>query len=307
MNLILNLVRNRNFVLVLAVILGLSIGDFAIHIKSYTTYILASVMTFSMTNIRTSSLYPLNKIFKPMLTGAVLNYFVYAAIMICLAYLIIDDKELFYGFVVIATTPPGVAIIPFSFILKGDVEYSIKGVLGAFICTVFITPFAVGWITGNGGINSLDLFILMAKTIVIPLIISRLLLHPKPFVFVSKVRGKVVDWGFALLIFIAVGLNRQVFFSDPAILLKIAFVLFISHFIIGLVYEKLASKIMKDQVKVMSQNLLITIKSSGFAVVTALTLFGKKAAIPTAGLAIFVLCYLLYLSFRMELISKKRE
>ena len=211
---------------------------------------------------------------------------------------------MFYWFVVIATTPPGVAIIPFSYILKGDVEYSIKGVLGAFVCTVFITPFAVGWITGNNGIAIIDLFLLMVKTIVIPLLISRLLLLPKPFLLVDKVRGKVVDWGFALLIFIAVGLNRQVFFSEPVILLRIGIVLFITHFVLGLVYERLAALFKRSAVKVMSENLLLTIKSSGFAVVTAITLFGQKAAIPTAGLAIFVLIYLLFLSFRMDLKKK---
>lgn len=240
-----------------------------------------------------------------MLMGAILNYLVYGLIMITLAHIIIDDEIIFYGFVVIATTPPGVAIIPFSYILKGDVEYSIKGVLGAFICTVFITPFVVGWITGNDSIKALDLFLLMVKTIVIPLIVSRFLLLPKPFIIVDKIRGKVVDWGFALLIFIAIGLNRQVFFSEPAILLRISIILTLTHFVLGIAYEKIALFFFKDKVKIASQNLLLTIKSSGFAVVTALTLFGQKAAIPTAGLAIFVLLYLLFLSFRLELKNKK--
>lgn len=307
MQYIFNLVRNRNFVLVLAVVIGLSLGDFAIYIKDYTTYVLALVMTFSMTSIRTSSFYPPKLLLKPMMTGILLNYVIYALVMIGLAYFIIDDKELFYGFVVIATTPPGVAIIPFSYILKGDVEYSIKGVLGAFLCTVFITPFAVGWITGNDGIESFDLFLLMVKTIVIPLLISRLLLLPIPSKFVDKVRGKVVDWGFALLIFIAVGLNRKVFFSEPGILLKIALILFLTHFALGIAYEKISRVLKRNEIKAMSENLLLTIKSSGFAVVTAITLFGQKAAIPTAGLAIFVLLYLLFLSFRMELNKKSRQ
>ncbi len=307
MQFIFNLLRNRNFVLVLAVVLGLVIGDYAGSIKAYTTYILAIVMTFSMTNIRTSSLYPPKTLLKPMLIGILLNYLVYAVVMIGLAYFLIEDKELFYGFVVIATTPPGVAIIPFSYILKGDVEYSIKGVLGAFLCTVFVTPFAVGWITGNEGIATLDLFLLMVKTIVIPLIVSRFLLMAPLFKVVDKIRGKVVDWGFAVLIFIAVGLNRQVFFSEPAILLRIALILFVTHFVMGLIYEKLFLFLKRDKVKVMSENLLLTIKSSGFAVVTAITLFGQKAAIPTAGLAIFVLLYLLFLSFRMEMKEKSRQ
>ncbi|WP_430816082.1 bile acid:sodium symporter family protein [Carboxylicivirga sp. RSCT41] len=307
MQYILNLVRNRNFVLVLAVVVGLALGDWAVYIKSYTTWILAVVMTFSMTNIRTSSLYPLRSLVKPMMTGILLNYVLYAIVMIGLAWFIIDDKELFYGFVVIATTPPGVAIIPFSYILKGDVEYSIKGVLGAFLCTVFVTPFIVGWITGNDGIESFGLFMLMVKTIVIPLIISRILLLPLPFKLVDKLRGKVVDWGFALLIFIAVGLNRKVFFSEPGILIKIALILFLTHFVLGLAYEKMCKVLKRNEVKAMSENLLLTIKSSGFAVVTAITLFGQKAAIPTAGLAIFVLLYLLFLSFRMELKEKSRQ
>lgn len=295
-----NIVKNRNFVLILAVVIGLIFGDNAQYIKDYTIYILAIVMTFSMTSIRTSSLYPPKKILKPMLAGMLLNYFIYALIIIGLAHFIIDDKELFYGFVVIATTPPGVAIIPFSYILKGDVEYSIKGVLGAFLCTIFITPFAIKWITGNTLINSYDLLLLMLKTIVLPLAISRILLLHKPYKLVEKYRGKIVDWGFALLIFIAIGLNRNVFFNDPFILLKIAIVLFITHFGTGILFDKLTNVLKNDKAISVSQNLLLTIKSSGFAVVTAITLFGEKAAIPTAGLAIFVLLYLLFYSFKAD-------
>ena len=305
MNFILNLIQNRNFILILAVVMGLLFGEAANEIKSITIYLLALVMVFSMTNIRTSSLHPSKHLMLSMLKGAFLNYIVYAVITISLAYFIIDDKELFYGFVVIATTPPGVAIIPFTFILKGDVEYSVMGVLGAFLFTVIITPFAVGWITGNDSINTFDLFMLMVKTIVIPLIISRFLLIPKIFRYADIIRGKVFDWGFATIIFIAVGINNKVFFTEPAMLLQISAVLFITHFVVGLAYEKVMKKYLKDDSKLISENLLVTVKSSGFAVVTAITLFGQRAAIPTAVLAIFVLFYLLFLLFRQDLKGKK--
>ncbi|MCU4176660.1 bile acid:sodium symporter family protein [Carboxylicivirga sp. N1Y90] len=307
MTFIVNLIKNRNFVLILAVVLGLSIGDFANNIKDYTIYILALVMTFSMTNIRTKSLYPPSKLYKPMMMGALLNYLIYAVVSILLANWLIDDKELFYGFVVIATTTPGVAIIPFSNILKGDVEYAIKGVLGAFLCAIFLTPFAVGWLTGNDGISSMSLFVLMLKTIVVPLILSRFLLLPKWLPKVELIRGKIVDWGFATLIFIAIGVNRSVFFDETSILFNIALVLFCTHFVMGFTYEYLAKRWIKNPAFLVSQNLLLTIKSSGFAVVTALTLFGKKAAIPTAVLPIFVLLYLLSLSFRQDYKRKKNK
>lgn len=304
MKYVLHLIKNRNFILILAVVLGLLIGDTAHSLKSLTTFILALVMTFSMTNLRTSGLMPSWGLVKTMLMGALLNFVIYGTILIALASWLIEDKIILYGFIVIATTPPGVAIVPFSHILKGDLEYSIKGVLGAFVFAVFVTPFAVSWLTGNEGISSGNLFILMVKTIVVPLFISRLLLTKPLFKVVDRVRGKIVDWGFALLIFIAVGLNRHVFFGEPALLLKIALILVIVHFVLGLLYEKLALRLIKDKARVLSQNLLVTIKSSGFSVVTSLTLFGQEAAIPTALLAIFVLCYLLFLSLRMDLRNK---
>ncbi|MCU4165179.1 hypothetical protein [Carboxylicivirga caseinilyticus] len=295
---VLSFITNRNVILILAVILGLWIGDYAIHLKKHTTYILALVMTFSMTNIRTQSLYPFNKLLFPMLKGALLNYILYAAIMLASARLLISDEELFYGFVIIATTAPGVAIIPFSSILKGDIEYSIKGVLGAFIFTIILTPFVVGYLTGNNEISSSKLFLLMVKTIIIPLALSRILLIGKIRNPVNEVRGKVVDWGFAILIFIAIGVNRAVFFHQSNMLIGISAVLLISHFITGILHENLFNRISKNKAIITSDNLLITVKSSGFAVVTALELFGQKAAIPTAVLPIFVLFYLLYLSFR---------
>jgi BASS family bile acid:Na+ symporter len=107
-----------------------------------------------------------------------------------------------------------------------------------------------------------------------------------------------------VLIFIAVGMNRDVFFSNPKILLLISIVLVSATFIIGSLYEFFVGKTTIAKGRITSQVLLMTIKSSGFSVVTALTLFGKEAAIPSAVLAVIVLLYLLFLSIKMELVKK---
>lgn len=145
----------------------------------------------------------------------------------------------------------------------------------------------------------------MVKLVLLPMIISRFLLWEPLKPTVEKVRGKIVDWGFALLIFTAVGLNRQVFFSNFEILFLVALVLFLSIFGLGWFYEFISARLGINKEVALTQKLLLTIKSSGFAVVTALTLFGKEAAIPSAVMAIFVLLYLLYLSFRMEFRRKR--
>jgi len=292
---------NRNFILVLAVILGLLIGQYASFFKSYTFYVLAVVMTFSTTGISTKAMFPLKEMIKPMIIGSLLNYVVFGAVIIGLSYWLMPTPELFLGFVVIASTPPGVAVIPFSHILEGDLKYAIVGTLGAFLSSIFFAPLIVGLFSNiDGGIDPMNLFVAMIQLVLVPLLISRLLLWKPIKPTVEKVRGRIVDWGFALIIFTAVGLNRQVFFSNFEVLLLVSLVLILGTFGLGLIFEQLCRKIGVKAPVAITQNLLVTIKSSGFAVVTALTLFGEEAAIPSAVLAVVVLAYLLFLSIRKE-------
>lgn len=308
MNFLKKIILNRNFILILAVIMGLIAGEGANFTKHYTFYVLAVVMTFSTTGISTNAMFPLKTMLKPMLIGALLNYVVFGAVIISLAYWLMPTTELFVGFIVIASTPPGVAVIPFSHILNGDLKYGIVGTLGAFLASLIFAPLIVGLFTNiEGGINPMDLFVTMIKLVLIPLIISRLLLHKTIKPTVEKIRGKIVDWGFAIIIFTAVGLNRQVFFSNFDILGLVAIVLFLSLFGLGFIYEKLAPALGISPQVAVTQNLLLTIKSSGFAVVTALTLFGEEAAIPSAVLAIAVLAYLLFLNIRNDMRLKKQK
>ncbi|PKQ64800.1 hypothetical protein BZG02_02790 [Labilibaculum filiforme] len=296
------IILNRNFILVLAVILGLLIGEWASWLKAYTFYILAIVMTFSTTGISTKAMFPLKQMMVPIVMGSFLNYVVFGVVIISLSYWLMPTPELFLGFVVIASTPPGVAVIPFSHILDGDLKYAIVGTLGAFISSLFFAPLIVGLFSNiDGGIQPFDLFITMVQLVLVPLFISRLLLWKPIKPTVEKARGKIVDWGFALLIFTAVGLNRQVFFSNFDVLLLVSLVLFLGIFGLGWIYELLTRTLKVKAPVAITQNLLVTIKSSGFAVVTALTLFGEEAAIPSAVMAVFVLAYLLYLSIRKEL------
>jgi len=303
-NFVLKVILSRNFILVFAVIMGMIFGDYATYIKEYTIFILGLTMVFATTGIDSKALLPIKKLFKPMLVGTFLNYFVFGAVVLVLAWFLMPTTELFMGFVVIVAAPPGVAVIPFSGILKGDIEYSIIGVFGAFLASIVIAPVLVQFFTDGAGVSSWSLFMLMIKLVLIPLILSRFLLYKPLFKYVAKVRGKMVDWGFAIIIFTAVGMNRNVFFSDPKILILSSIVLLAGTFAIGSLYEFFSKKVGISYERSITQVLLLTIKSSGFSVVTAMTLFGKEAAIPSAILAVIVLAYLLFLSIRLEFKKK---
>ncbi len=296
------LVLNRNAILVFAVIAGVAVGEHAGSLKFLTFPALALTMTFSMTGMRFSQIMNMKHIYIPVSTGVLLNYIVFSLVLLPLAYWLMPTKELFYGFVVIAATPPGVAIIPFAFILRGNVVYAIVSVIGAFLSSILLAPLMVRLFASSSGINPVDLFWMMIQLVLAPLLISRLLLWKPITPYVEKVRGKVVDWGFAFLIFVAVGLNRQVFFSSPLLLLKVSGVLVITIFGLGHLVNLLTKQMNMPYEKRIVNVMMVGIKSSGFSVFTALSLFGKEAAIPSAVLAVVVLIYLIFLSLKSKVL-----
>ena len=72
---------------------------------------------------------------------------------------------------------------------------------------------------------------------------------------------------------------------------------------LGYLYTKIADKVGVSHSIITSQSMLVAIKSSGFSVFTAITLFGKEAAIPSAVMAVVVLLYLIYLSLKSKVIG----
>lgn len=300
MNLIISILKNRNTLLVAAIVFALIWGDIAHNFKSYTFYILAIVLSFSTSGIILSDISSKKEILKSMSLGLSLNYLLFAAILLPVAYFLSPSKEIFWGFVVIAATPPGVAIIPFSIMLNGKLEQSTLAVLGGFLASIFMAPFIIKVFTGNDNLQILPLIISMIKIIIIPILVSRLLLL-KPFKSITiKYRGKIVNWGFALIIFIAVGINRQVFLSNFDTLFSVSLILFISMFVLGQVYDYILKKLKINTETRISHNLILTLKSSGFSVVTALQLFNETVVIPSAVMSVFVLLYLLFLTFKQS-------
>lgn len=299
MNLLIRIFSNRNTLLVLAVISGLLFGDYAIYLKEYTIYVLALVMLVSTTGISLKSLVPFKNTLSAFGLGIFFNYILFSGIAIFLAWLLFPVDAYFMGVLVIAFSPPGIAVIPFSQILHGNSNYTILATLGSYLAAVVLLPIIFDLFPGESSLSSLDILYFLTKIIVIPLILSRLLLLKSVKPFVEEYRGRITDWGFAVIIFVAVGLNRSVFFEFSEVLYKSVIILVILTFVLGFIYERL-NKIFKwaDEQTEVSQKLLLTIKSSGFTATTSIALFGKEAAVPSAVMAIMVLVYLIFLSLK---------
>lgn len=296
---LLKIIRNRNTILIFAVLAGLVFGKSAGPLQSYTIWVLAIVMLVSTTGITVRSLVPLRNTLSTFGVSILFNYVIFSAVAIFLAYLFFPLGAYFMGFVVIAFSPPGIAVIPFSQILHGNGDYTILATMGSYIAAVVLLPWIFSLSPGGAELDRLDILLFLGKIIVAPLILSRFLLFKSIKPIVESIRGRVTDWGFAFIIFVAVGLNRHVFFDISDILIKSVIIIVLLTFGLGALYTWLNRKFewVNSQTEV-SQKLLLTIKSSGFTATTSLALFGKEAAVPSAVMAVMVLVYLIYLGLK---------
>ncbi|MBN2893110.1 MAG: hypothetical protein JXL97_14670 [Bacteroidales bacterium] len=295
----LKILNNRNSLLIVALILGLLFGWGVEFLKPLTLYILALVMVFSTTSFDFNLFKDYKFFAKATLISFFLNYILFGAILLTLAYFLIDEKELFWGFVVIAATPPGVAVIPFTFIFKGNSNFSLIGILGVYLLAIVASPLIIKLFVKGVDLDIFQLVKVTFQIIVVPILLSRILLLKKIKPTIDKIRGKVVNWGFALIVYTVIGLNREVIFADTQLLLKISLIFIISMFVAGFLYEFILRKKIAKDMRI-SQNLMFTIKSSGYAAGTALAVFGERSALPSAFLAVFVLLYLIVIGFVFE-------
>ncbi len=297
------LFKNRNFIFILALALGLILGENAWWLQYLTIPALAVVMTVSMTQLPLKEIKKGKGIFKPILWAFILNYVVFGTAILLLSYFLIDDQQLWFGFVIIAASPPGVAIAPFTGLLSGKVKFSLIGVIGAYFASLLIIPLMGLIFIGGNLIQPIKIIVLLLELIVAPFIISQVLIKFKADRFVKKWRGLFVNWGLFIVIFAVIALNREALFKNPKILAITALISFIVVFGLGFLVEFILKKI-KFQNNLRGPFILLaTIKNGGFAAATALSLFGNEASLPGAVLSVFLILFLIVISLRSKKIT----
>ena len=290
--------RNRNFILILSIILGLLWGKGAQWTEGVTLPALAIVMTISTMNVSRSVFRSFRDILAPAMAGIVMNYFILGTFILGLSALLIHDEALKVGFVIIAAVPPAVAVIPFTLFLKGDNFFSLIGTIGAYLGALFIMPLMALGFLGSGLYDPFKLTVIMIELILIPLISSRILIRIKMDSFLNPVKGAITNWGFFLLTYTIVGLNRELILHNPLSFLPVALISVASTFLLGWGIEGVG-KVFRLQPKILTSLLLLgTLKNYGLAGGLALALFSKKTAAPATVSAVFMIVYIIWLEFK---------
>jgi len=293
-----DLVRDRNFILISALAIGLLWGKGARWTEPMTLPALAIVMTLSTTGVPESIFRSLRALLRPTMIGIVMNYFILGIVLLLLSAVLIYDEALRSGFVLIAAVPPAVAVIPFTYFLKGDETLSLIGTAGAYLGALIIMPLVALLFLGPGFIDPAKLVAIMLELILLPLIASRLLLRIGMASRLDSIKGPITNWSFFLLTYTIVGLNRELILNRPLSLSPVIFIALLSTFLLGWGIEKVGGLLHVPRKVLTSVVLLGTLKNYGLAGGLALALFSEKTSVPATVSTVFMVVYIIWLEFR---------
>ena len=227
-----------------------------------------------------------------------LSFVLQGAAILIPARLLLPERDLWIGFVIAAATPPGAAVIPFTGITGGDMSFSLLGTVGGYLASLVVTPAMMFLLLGESAVDPLRLATILVQLVLVPLLASRLVLASPLKEPIARWRGKIVNWAFTLVLFTIIGLNRDVFFSEPRLVLLISLVNVIRSFGLAIVVDEALKRRHVERPARMSYLLMATLKNGGFASATALALFSERAAVPNGVAAAIAVPYLLWLGVR---------
>jgi bile acid:Na+ symporter, BASS family len=292
------LLNNRNFIFLLAIMFGLVLPQAAEWTKILMMPALALVMMLATINVPNDYFLNPRAILKPSLAGILMTYVILNGAILLLSALLIGDHNLWIGFVLIAAVPPAVAVIPFTAILKGNVSATLSGTVASYLAALLIMPLMFWIFIGTGFDDPYKLVRIMLLLIVLPLVLSRMIIYFNWQDRLAPVRGSLTNWGFFIVLYSIIGVNRDLIFSQPLSILPVAGVVFATTFVLGWIIQKIGVLLNVDKENIVSLVLQGTLKNQGISGGLAIALFAKEAAVPSAVYSICMILYIIWLDWR---------
>lgn len=297
MKLITHIVNHRNFLLLFSLLLGYLLGEYTRPLAEISIYILAVTMTFSMSALSFGALKKPVFVLKTFLSSFGLNYLLFGGLLIAGAYVIFGHQAIFSGFVLLAASPPGPSVIPFSYSLRGNLAYSTAGVFLLHLAAVFVAPFIILTFAGEYHVPLDTVSWILVKVILVPFILSRFLRHPRIISGIDRFRPAVVNWGFFWVVMPILGLSKATIQAQAPDLWASFIMMFVLMFGGGTLYQFIMRKLKFSQSFITSSTLMYSTKNSAFAAVASFSVFPPESSVPAAVHAVLVTLYFVLLGY----------
>jgi len=264
----------------IALLMGIIIGEIP-YAKEIATISLIIAMSVSISNI------PLHINFDRKKVGiaVVLNYIFLSSIILILS-IPFYKTDLFSGFVVMASVPSAIAVLPLTKICGGNIKLSLFALVISYLISIVVMPLLI-YIFLSQFVNPVELIKNVFLFIVIPIIISR-------FIKVRKYANEITNIFFFLIIFAVIGMNRDFIFTEPNILLSLSMIMAVRTIFTGWI-AKYVGSIKFGERDAISYSLFASFKNEGLVMILASSLFNEISAIPAIIATIFELIWIIFL------------
>jgi len=291
------LLKNSNFIFLIAFLLGLFSGGFASLLKGYILPALVLIMSLSTTQITLTELTHAKKYLWDILLVFVINYLFLSGLILLANYLLIKDRDLYVGFVIMAAIPSAVAVLPFTYLLRGEMMVSLMGSASLYLLALVVAPLISLQLLDVARIEPVKLVAVLIQMILVPFLISRLLLKWKGFRHVRENTNLLVNLAFFLIIYTVIGMNRSVFLKHFDILIIVSLIAFLRTFVSGHIVDLFSRLAGTGRERRMSYVLFGSFKNLGLAAAIAIVLFNERAAIPAAVAIPFELLFFIWFNY----------
>ncbi len=297
----LKLIGNRNVAFGTAFALGLILGPAAAApLAPLTLPALGILIALTAADVSARVLRDWRQVLRATGLALLATYVVNTVVVVALAALLVPEPDLFAGFALVAAAPPAVGGLGFCLALRGDLTLSLIGTIGAHVAALAITPAIILLLVQPGLIQPAQLFTLLVQLILIPLLVSRPLRYRRLLPYVRRWRAPVINWAYAVVIFVAVGVNRDIFFGQLLLVARVSVVAAASTFGLGALADWGLRRLCVARGPRVSLILFATLKNAGFAASAALALISARASLPGAVTTVFISLYLLWLTATAE-------
>ncbi len=295
---IIRLFTNRDFILFLGVVMGMIFDRGAEWTRPLVLPALGWVMTLSLLGISAGMFRTPRKMLFHAVLGTFMSYGILSAIILLLAGFLVNDNDLWAGFVIVAAVPPAVAVIPFTDFLKGDRAFALVGTTGAYLAGLLLMPLTAFLFLKAKISDPLSVPIIILELIVGPFVLSRILNKIRLGEKIASFKGPMTNWSFFLVVYTVVGLNQEHFVRHPVGLLPVILIALFTTFLLGLIIEKICGLLGMELDMTTGIVLLGTLKNYGMAAGISLALFGRETALPATVSTVFMIIYIIWLNYK---------
>lgn len=287
--------KNTNFMFLFATVIAFVYPDMAIYLEKYMVFALIFLMTFSLTDVRLRGL-DIRADLRSIAVALMLNYVFLSGIIMVLTILLIRDVSLFRGFVVMAAIPPAIATVPLSTLLKGDTRLALIANALIYILSILLVPVILLISIGTSTVEPLQMMVVLMELIILPLIVSRAIIRIPYYEILKRDQSILINLGFFIVIYVVIGLNRDILLHESSMLLLVSVIAFMRTFFSGTLVHKICGIFNVPFERKVTYTLFGSYKNLGLAATIALLLFGVRATIPSAVCILFEVFMFTYFS-----------